>query len=172
MPRRAPRPRTGEVSPTRGPAHLVSAGGVVHRFAGGVLEVLLCGRNRPPLWALPKGTPNFGETLEQTAMREVTEETGIEVRIIGALGKIQYWFTSGQDGVRNNKVVYHYLMEPVGGDLNQHDHEFDVVTWFPAREALHLLTYPTEITVLERAIAAMQHTAAKIPAAPDAGGTR
>lgn len=154
---------------SRGPIeHLISAGGVVYRRQDGELQVLLCGRNEPLLWALPKGTPNRGETIEQTALREVREETGVDVRIAGKLGSIRYWFTRAQDGVRCNKAVYHYLMEPVGGDPSLHDHEFDTVVWFPAGEALRLLTYPNEVNALERAIAAVNASDGSVTATRDA----
>ncbi|MFN0251917.1 MAG: NUDIX domain-containing protein, partial [Kofleriaceae bacterium] len=57
----------------------VSAGGVVFRHGAQGIEVLLCGRVREALWALPKGTPEHGESIEQTALREVGEETGLGV---------------------------------------------------------------------------------------------
>ncbi len=140
----------------RGPAErLVSAGGVVYRYEDGELQVLLCGRTDPPLWALPKGTPDSGETIEETALREVTEETGVQVHIVQMLGVIRYWFTRTQDGVRCSKVVHHFLMEPTGGGPSLHDFEFDTVAWFPAGEALRLLTHRNEVTVLERAMAAI-----------------
>ena len=68
--------------------HPVSAGGVVYRVEGRSREVLLCGRTTPALWALPKGTPDSGESLEQTALREVREETGLEVTLDSTLGSI------------------------------------------------------------------------------------
>src|SRR5262249_19798213 len=58
---------------------LVSAGGIVYRQGEAEPEVVLCGRPARGLWALPKGTPEATETLEQTAQREVTEETGLQV---------------------------------------------------------------------------------------------
>ena len=58
----------------------VSCGGVVYRERDGRVELALCGRHSG-LWALPKGTPDPGETLDQTALREVREETGLEVGI-------------------------------------------------------------------------------------------
>ena len=128
----------------------VSAGGVVfRRIGGGPMEMVLCGRHRPHQWALPKGTPDEGETIEETALREVREETGLEVRIVGDLGHIEYSFS--RNGVRNLKRVYHYLMEPIGGRFENHDSEFDVVEWFPEAEALSVMTYENETEIVERA---------------------
>ena len=141
--------RTGPRNPMP-VANPVSAGGVVYRRTKeGLMEVVLCGRSQPYQWALPKGTPDEGETIEQTALREVREETGLETRIAAGLGHIEYWFT--RDGVRNHKRVHHYLMEPVGGDFALHDPEFDVARWFPVDEAIGALTHRNEAQVVERA---------------------
>lgn len=129
-----------------------SAGGVVFRVTDSGREVLLCGRNSDGLWALPKGTPEPGETLEQTALREVREETGVEVEIDATVGEIKYWFSRPQEGVRYNKTVHHYLLHPIGGDPSLHDHEFDDVRWFPVQEALKLMTYTNEARILRLAI--------------------
>ncbi len=128
----------------------VSAGGVVYRQAqNGQIEVALVGRLRPKRWALPKGTPEVGETLEGTALREVGEETGLLVRIKQPLDRIQYRFVWG--GVRHFKTVHFYLMEMVGGDTANHDGEYDVVEWFPIGEALRRLSYPNEARVVDKA---------------------
>jgi 8-oxo-dGTP pyrophosphatase MutT (NUDIX family) len=129
-----------------------SSGGVVFRTTDGGREVLLCGRRSDGLWALPKGTPEPGETMEQTALREVREETGVEVAVDGIVGEIKYWFSRPQEGVRYNKTVRHYLLHPVGGDPSLHDHEFDDVQWFPVQEALKLITYANEARMLRMAI--------------------
>ena len=129
-----------------------SAGGVVLRPGEHGPEVLLCGRNSDGLWALPKGTPEPGETLEQTALREVREETGVEVEKEDTVGEIKYWFSRPQEGVRYFKTVKHYLMRPIGGDTKNHDHEFDDVKWFAVGEALRLLTYRNEVKILRQAI--------------------
>ncbi|MDQ3811531.1 MAG: NUDIX hydrolase, partial [Chloroflexota bacterium] len=139
-------------SAARGPlVRDVSAGGVVYRRgeAGGAVEVALVGRVRPRRWALPKGTPEVGETLEGTAVREVGEETGLLVRIEQPLDQIQYWFVWG--GVRHFKTVHFYLMQMVGGDTANHDGEYDVVEWFPITEALRRLSYPNEARVVDKA---------------------
>src|SRR5713226_10052652 len=58
----------------------------------GAVEVALVGRSRAGIWALPKGTPQPGETIEQVAIREVQEETGLKVRMIAYIGSISYSF--------------------------------------------------------------------------------
>ena len=92
----------------------VSAGGVVFRHGEAGVEFVLCGRVHENLWALPKGTPEAGETIEQTARREVTEETGLGVTIVGDLGSIEYVFARPAQGVRFEKTVHHFLMKPDG----------------------------------------------------------
>jgi len=100
-------------------------------------------------WSLPKGTPNAGETLEETALREVTEETGLLVRILAPVGPIEYVFV--QRGVRIHKTVHYFLMEAIGGDLAGHDREFDEVRWIPFADAATMLTFETERALVARA---------------------
>ena len=128
----------------------VSAGGVVFRDGDEGIEIVLVGRADEGLWALPKGTPEAGETVEETALREVREETGLEVEIVQALGDISYWFTE-PDGIRVHKVVHHFLMEPVGGSVEDHDEEFDVVRWCHLAEAERLLTHQNQRPLLHQA---------------------
>lgn len=153
---------------------LVSAGGVVYRRVNGRLEAVLCGRHMLPQitshagkgagpnrvetgknirWSLAKGTPDAGETLEETALREVREETGLEVAIDTPIGSIEYWFTERGSKGRFHKTVHYYLMTLQGGSTDQHDPEFDVVEWFPYDEALETVGYPNEAEVLRKALA-------------------
>jgi 8-oxo-dGTP pyrophosphatase MutT (NUDIX family) len=134
-------------------ARAVSAGGVVFRVHGGRTEIVLAHRREPPLWALPKGTPSAGESLEETAMRETREETGLEVVVVAPIQPIHYFFVRGS--VRFHKTVHFYLMRPTGGDLDAHDHEFDEVRWLQLEEALAVMTYPTERKVVEAAVPLM-----------------
>ncbi|MBM3933034.1 MAG: NUDIX hydrolase [SAR202 cluster bacterium] len=132
--------------------HLLSAGGVVYRDGGNEREIVLCGRKSPVLWALPKGTPDAGETREQTAVREVREETGLDVHLECFIDKVEYWFVRPFDKARCHKTVLFYLMSPTGGDVSLHDHEFDDVRWFPVDEALKLLTYGNEARIAEKGL--------------------
>ena len=135
---------------------LVSAGGVVYDANAGELEVVVCGRLSPPVWGLPKGTPDTGESREQTALREVREETGLEVEIECFIDKIDYWFVRSSDGVRCHKSVLYYLMSPVGGDVSLHDHEFDEVRWFTANRAYETMTYENEVRIVKKGLSMVQ----------------
>jgi 8-oxo-dGTP pyrophosphatase MutT (NUDIX family) len=124
---------------------------VVHRRGpDGSLEVVLVHRRSPPLWALPKGTPDSGETLEETALRETREETGLEVQLEQPIRAIRYFFVRGT--TRFHKTVHFFLMRVTGGSPDDHDAEFDEVRWMPVTEALALLTHATERSVVERAL--------------------
>ncbi len=132
----------------------VAAGGVVVRERDGALEVVVAGRDSDGTWVFPKGTPDDGESLEETAAREVTEETGLDVEIVAPLGTSEYWFASR--GTRFHKRVHFFLMRPIGGDVSRHDHEYDVVRWVPVDEARQLLSFENYREVLDRAVEAWQ----------------
>ena len=106
-------------------------------------------RRHPRLWALPKGTPDSGETVEETALRETREETGLMVEIERPLRSIRYYFVRGS--TRFHKTVHFFLMRPVGGALEDHDAEFDEVRWTDLEEALAILNHATERSVVEEA---------------------
>ena len=133
-----------------------SAGGIVVRFEDGRPHLVVGSRRRERVgftWTLPKGTPKRGESTEETALREVAEETGLQVRITAPLPSIEYSFV--QSGTRIQKTVHYFLMEPVGGDLSRHDKEFDQVRWIDFAEAPTILTFETERDLVARAANAL-----------------
>lgn len=130
-------------------ARATSAGGVVHRSEAGQIQIVLVHRRQPPLWALPKGTPDAGETLAETAIRETREESGLAVEIEEPISAISYFFVHKR--TRFHKTVHFFLMRPIGGRLEDHDHEFDEAGWFPLDEALEVMTHATERAVVRHA---------------------
>jgi 8-oxo-dGTP pyrophosphatase MutT (NUDIX family) len=106
---------------------------------------------------LPKGTPIPGETLEETALREVREETGLTVRIVSPLDAIRYTFV--QRGTRIHKTVHYFMMEPTGGGLEDHDHEFEEVRWIAFQEAPGILSFETERSLVGLAASRLQQAA-------------
>jgi 8-oxo-dGTP pyrophosphatase MutT (NUDIX family) len=135
-----------------------SAGGLVVRRRGDVYLVLIGGRRRPPrnrlTWGLPKGHVERGETLAETAVREVREETGIDAAIERVLGDIRYVFTKRPgtpDAVLVRKRVRYYLMRRTAGRFADRDDELDEVRWVPLDEAVRLLTFSNERRIARRA---------------------
>jgi 8-oxo-dGTP pyrophosphatase MutT (NUDIX family) len=127
----------------------VSAGGVVLRKGESGTEVVICGRSSDGVWGLPKGTLDEGESLEQAAVREVSEETGLQVEIVRKVGVVEYWFA--REGVRYHKWVHHYLMRATGGDTANHDAEHDRVEWLAVEKALRRLTFDNDRNMVRQA---------------------
>ncbi|MEZ5212176.1 NUDIX hydrolase [Gordonia sp. (in: high G+C Gram-positive bacteria)] len=94
------------------------------------------------MWSLPKGHIETGETAEQTAIREIAEETGVTGAVVAPLGKIDYWFVS--EGRRIHKTVHHFLLRYTGGELSDADYEVSAVAWVPLTELPRRLTYSDE----------------------------
>jgi ADP-ribose pyrophosphatase YjhB (NUDIX family) len=157
--------RAARPVPARRTVHAFSAGGLVLRGQPNSREILLVGRDQHHrsgrLWALPKGTPVPGESPQQTALREVREETGVEVAITGYAGVITYTFM--EQGVRYRKRVAYYTMIAIGGDPSLHDHEYDYVSWFDADQALRAMRYPNEIDLVRRVLAPHDMVAVDTP---------
>ena len=131
-----------------------SAGGVVVREGTHGPEVVLASRRtrRGDLaWGLPKGLVEEGEEVEQTAVREVREETGLVAEVRQPLGDISYWFV--WDDERVKKRVSFFLMDATGGDVSDHDHEMEEVRWFALSDADHAATFRSEQEVLRKAAA-------------------
>ena len=115
------------------------------------------GGKRPGVWALPKGLIGPGEKPEQTALREVAEETGIEARSLGKLGDVRYVYTWA--GQRIFKVVSFYLLRYSSGRLGdippEHAHEVAEARWLPLAEAPSLLAYGGEREMAAKAMQAL-----------------
>ncbi|MEV7552612.1 NUDIX hydrolase [Amycolatopsis sp. NPDC089917] len=116
------------------------------------------------LWSLPKGHIEDGETHEQTAVREVKEETGISARVLQPLGTIDYWFVAERRRV--HKTVHHFILESTGGELSDEDVEVTEVAWVPLADLETTLAYSDERKLVRKAkelFAQQQHTAEGAP---------
>ena len=133
--------------------HRISSGGVVFRPAGTAHEVALIrvARSDGHAWALPKGWVEKGEDLEQTAVREVREETGLDAKVLRKLGEITYEFYSKADRSRVLKTVHLFLLEYLGGNIADHDDEVEEARWFSLDEAVTTLAHKNERDMLEKA---------------------
>ncbi len=129
----------------------VSYGGVVVR---GDEVVVIVPRGRRRVLGLPKGGANPGETPEETAAREVREETGLEAELVDKLGDVRYWYQRG--GRRIFKVVTFYLFEHRGGSLDDHDHEIEEARWMPLEEAATELSFRGEREMAAKALSRLK----------------
>lgn len=134
-----------------------SAGGVMYHIApDGQIEVVLIATRSGTRWQLPKGTCEPGETIEQTALREVAEECGLIGVCEAYLGAIEYWYwdTHGRTVPELvHKRVDFYLMRAVDGELSDASIEVDGVNWFTLKQAMDALTYPSEREIVRKAAA-------------------
>ncbi len=132
----------------------ISAGGVVYRYREDELEIQLI-QDRYGKISLPKGKMEPGETVEQTALREIMEETGIIGRIVSLIEVIKYTYVHQVHG-DVKKEVHYYLVEAVGGELQAQVEEIRGVEWCAPDEALHLQRtkgYANNTKVVEQALA-------------------
>lgn len=132
----------------------VSAGGVVYRRAAGATEVAIIRVGPKGRWQLPKGIVDEGEKPEETAVREVREEAGVDARITGPLDVIEYWYVGNdrdQGRVRFHKFVHLFLLEYTAGDVADHDHEVDEARWVALTEAPRMLAFESERKAMRQA---------------------
>lgn len=122
-----------------------SAGGLVFDARGRVAIIARHSRSGHLEWCLPKGHIEKGETPQQTAVREVHEETGILGEVVDSIATIDYWFTGTSQRV--HKLVHHFALRQIGGELTVEgdpDHEAEDAIWVDFADLDDVLSYPNE----------------------------
>ena len=143
-------------------AREISAGGVVLRRISDRWHVAAIQPRRDndkpakPALALPKGIVDPGEKPDQTALREVREETGLEAELITKLGDVKYVYTrTWGDRARVFKIVSFYLFRYISGEIGQiapeMQHEVALAKWIALDEGSRLLSYKGERNMIVRA---------------------
>lgn len=133
----------------------ISAGGVVYRKVKNKVEFLVVQHSGHHRWVLPKGWIDPGETKEQTAVREVKEEAGVEAEIKDYLGEVTIWYQ--KEGERVRKTSHFFLMKYLSGDPEKdHGWEVENTAWLSAKEAIKKLDYPGEKKMVEKATALLE----------------
>ena len=102
------------------------------------------------VWRLPKGWIDEGETLEETALREVREEGGVEAKIIKKIETIKYFYIAPNKG-KILKFVTFYLMEWIKDFPEGFDGETSEIKWLPFDKAYKLLSFSNEKQILKKA---------------------
>jgi len=132
-----------------------SAGGVVvRRLRGEWRLAAIRPAGKENVWALPKGLIGPGESAADAAVREVTEETGVEGRLVEKVGDVRYVYT--WQGERVFKVVSFFLVRYIRGRLGNvpeaFRHEVADTRWLPLADAPRLLSYKGEREMAEKAL--------------------
>lgn len=134
-----------------------SAGGVVFQKkienSKEKIEILLCQHSYHHGWGFPKGLigdKKKGEGKEETALREVEEETGAKGEILEELEPVTYWYKFEDEKIK--KTVYFYVMRYLGGDITKHDFEMENVEWVEVDNVMDRLTYKSDKEVFEKAL--------------------
>ena len=133
-----------------------SAGGVLIKRIRGVPHLAAIRPQGKPegVWALPKGNLDPGERPEETAVREVWEETGVRANLVEKLGDVKYTYTR-RNGLRVFKIVSFYLLTAGRGRIGAIEERMRIevaeARWLPLDEAPRLLAYGGEREMVEKA---------------------
>jgi phosphohistidine phosphatase SixA/8-oxo-dGTP pyrophosphatase MutT (NUDIX family) len=130
-----------------------AAGGIVLRGDGPDRSVALVHRPRYDDWSFPKGKLDDGEDEAMAALREVEEETGLRCRLGPSVGAVTY-----RDRRGRAKVVRYFRMDADGGRFTP-NHEVDDLRWVPIEDAVRLLSYAHDRSLLRQVLAGLPASA-------------
>ena len=132
----------------------VSAGGVVFRECkDNEIRVALLRDNNTHKWILPKGRIEKGESLEDTSLREIKEETGLQnLKLIDKIDKTNYWFrTKAKEKLTKEVHFFLYKDEDDRENIRIEQSNFDKGQWFTRDEAIMKIGFSAQRTILHKA---------------------
>ncbi len=135
----------------------ISAGGIIFRIAdNGAKEILLV-KDSYDRWAISKGKLEKGETQEQAALRELTEETGLQnITNKGKLGDLRFFYRFR--GKLISKKISVFLIQFTGTEkIKYQKREIKGAKWMKPEEALKKIAYENTKGLLEKAISRLPH---------------
>ena len=136
--------------PQRGADPVLAAGAVCWKTTRrGKLRLLVVHRTQHKDTSLPKGKVDPGETLPETAVREIAEETGLLVSLGAPLGVVEYRMPNGRD-----KKVYYWAAQAdplaIANSTFVSNDEIEELTWMSVKKARKRLSYPHDVDIVER----------------------
>ncbi len=124
--------------------HEKSCGALVYRIQNNEPELLLVRHKMGGHWSFPKGHVEAGETEQQTALREVQEETGLVIALAdGFRQSVGY-----HPHPAVHKTVVYFAGTPIAGKLHAQESEIAAIAWVPFSQATRLLSYPNDRKLL------------------------
>ncbi len=139
----------------------VSAGGVVYReCTDKIVRVALIRDQNTHKWILPKGRIEEGETLEDTSLREVKEETGLHsIKLVQKIDKTNYWFRTKQKEKLTKEVHFFLYKDEEGNeDICVEENNFDKGQWFTKDEAIKRIGFPAQRKILHKAFRIIENS--------------
>ncbi|MBD3379215.1 MAG: NUDIX domain-containing protein [Candidatus Omnitrophica bacterium] len=128
----------------------IAAGGVVFRITDGKVKILLV-KDKYGHWTWPKGHLERGETPEEGALREISEETGQTLtKIISRVGEQKYHYSLEEETIE--KVVHLFLVESSEAVISLQEEELDAAEWLSPAEALERIEYEGSRELLRKAL--------------------
>jgi bis(5'-nucleosidyl)-tetraphosphatase len=134
----------------------IICGGVIPlRKTENEIEVLLLLHKNGDYWGFPKGRRNLGETNEETAIRELFEETNLAIESLVDYPPIEEKFSFESDGVKTEKQVTYYPAFVKGEAHIENTHEIADIKWMPVSQAMDTLTFDSSKKHLEAVLATL-----------------
>lgn len=134
----------------KGLTRVYSAGGLIFKYKKNEIKVLLCGKNEPVEWRIPKGMLEENESIEKCAIREVLEEAGYRTKIVEFVD-FTTWSYEYEDKIWD-ETVFFFILELENEKQKNHDTEFEQIKWFTIEKAIDILYYDKEREIAKKAL--------------------